>query len=95
MDNMLEINHKHGREMRRLALQHSLEMAKLYRDYSEYPIERLIAHLEAKLQEESVLHSRWDEIHRERCEDCRADYLDEQLAMADDARLDAMGGGEL
>lgn len=90
MDNMLEINRKHGEEMRQLALQHSLEMAKIYRDYSESPIERLIAYLEVKLQEESVLHSRWDAEHRETCGECHQEWLDEMLDMADDARLDEL-----
>lgn len=35
-------------------------------------------------------HTRWDEEHRKVCEQCYADWYDEQQAMARDAELDAM-----
>lgn len=35
-------------------------------------------------------HYRWDEDHRKVCEDCYADYIDQLLSMAEDARLDAL-----
>jgi hypothetical protein len=50
-DSIVEITHKHGAEMHQLGLKHSLEMAKLFRDYGEMPIEQLIAHLEEKIAE--------------------------------------------
>ena len=53
-NNIIETTRKHGREMNRLALVHSLEMAKLYRDYGENPIEQLIEHLEKKVKEAEV-----------------------------------------
>ena len=50
-DNTMEITRKHGKEMNRLGLVHSLEMAELYRDFGADPINQLIAHLEKKVRE--------------------------------------------
>lgn len=50
-DSIIETTRKHGQEMHQLGLKHSLEMAKLFRDYGEMPIEQLIAHLEEKIAE--------------------------------------------
>ena len=36
------------------------------------------------------VHNRWEEEHRQVCEDCRADWLDEMFEMTADAKLDAM-----
>ena len=51
-NNILETTRKHGKEMRKLALEHALEMAKIYRDFGSKPIDELVAHLEVKLAEE-------------------------------------------
>ena len=76
-DNILDITHRHGKEMHQLGLKHSLEMAKLYRDYGENAIDELIKHLEAKLVEEAQPeHNRFDEKHRETCDSCRDAYHD-------------------
>ena len=53
-DSIFDISQNHGKEMRRLALQHALEIAKICRDYSDKPIEELISHLEEKLVSEEV-----------------------------------------
>lgn len=50
-DSIVEITHKHGAKMHQLGLKHSLEMAKLFRNYGEMPIEQFIAHLEEKIAE--------------------------------------------
>jgi len=49
-DSVIDITHKHGVEMRRLAFQHTLEMAELYRDFGSDPIGQLISYLQEKLK---------------------------------------------
>lgn len=76
-DNIFEITHKHGKEMHVLGLKHSLEMARLYRDYGENAIDQLIKHLEEKLVEETKPeHSRFDLEHIKTCDDCRQAHDD-------------------
>lgn len=94
-DSIMEISRKHGKEMHILGLKHSLEMAKLFRDYGDQPIEQLIKHLEDKLTEESMPeHSRFDLEHIKTCDDCRRDNDDFNQEQEDDARLDAASEAE-
>lgn len=92
-NSILDITREHGKEMRRLALEHALEMAKIYRDFDTKPIDRLITHLEDKLAAEAD-HNRFDEDHHRICEDCYSGYADFMQEQADDARLDAMSEQE-
>ena len=81
-DSFIEITRKHGKEMHILGMRHALEMARLFRDHGDEPIEQLIKHLEDKLVEESIEHSRFDEEHRRICDSCRdayEDFLQEQI----------------
>lgn len=76
-DSILEISRKHGKEMNILGLKHALEMAKIFRDNADQPIEKLIKHLEDKLVEETKPeHSRFDLEHIKTCDDCRRDHDD-------------------
>lgn len=88
MDNSLsDITQQHGREMYQIALKHALEMAKLYRDNGD-SLDDIITHLEKKMAENVTEHSRFDEEHRQTCEECTSDYLDFVLESKDEARLD-------
>lgn len=94
-DSIIEQTRRHGREMNALGLKHALEMARIFRDYSEKPIEELIKHLEEKLVEaETPEHSRFDLEHIKTCDDCRRDNDDFNQEQEDDARLDAASEAE-
>ena len=76
-DSIIEQTRKHGREMNALGIKHALEMAKLFRDYGDQPIEQLIKHLEEKLVDATKPeHSRFDLEHIKTCDDCRRDHED-------------------
>lgn len=78
MDNFdaSELIRSHGKAIRKLTLQHTLEMAKMYRDYEDQPIEKMIEHIEKKLVEEELDHNRFDEAHRKNCDECHSAYMD-------------------
>lgn len=76
-DSIIEQTRQHGREMNALGIKHALEMAKLFRDYGDKPIDQLIKHLEEKLVEASTPeHSRFDLEHIKTCDDCRRAHED-------------------
>lgn len=50
---ILEIQREHGLAMRKIALEHVLEIAKIYRNYGK-TLDDLVEHLEEKLVEEAA-----------------------------------------
>lgn len=85
-DNLLDIQHRHGKEMHILGLKHSLEMARIFRDH-QGSLDDLIKHLEEKLVKESMPeHSRFDLEHIKTCDDCRDAHDDFIREQEDDNR---------
>lgn len=73
-DSILEISHKHGQEMYIIGLEHAVRMIEVAGDGA---LEELKAQVEQEKREvEALDHSRFNEVHRKICNDCRDAYND-------------------
>lgn len=75
-DSILEISHKHGRQMYLIGIEHAVSILEALNDVGE-----TVAHLNRnianeKREIEALDHSRFNEDHRKSCDDCRDAYGD-------------------